>query len=333
MINIAINGFGRIGRMILRSAINDKDINVVGINDLTTPSTLAHLLRFDSVHGPFNGSIRALNDGIEVNNKYIKIFSEKDPSKLPWKALDVDVAMESTGFFTTCQLMKPHLEAGAKKVLLSAPCKGAEKVKTIVLGVNEHTYNGENLVSNASCTTNCFAPMAKVINDNYGIESGVMTTIHAYTNDQRILDGPHKDLRRAKAAALNIVPTSTGAAKAIAEVIPELGGKCIGSAIRVPTPCGSMVHFVTEIIKKGICEEEINNLFRNVSQHHMKGILEYSEEALVSTDILNNPHSCIFDSQLTRAIDNEIIVVVGWYDNEWGYANRMVDLAKFINSR
>jgi glyceraldehyde 3-phosphate dehydrogenase len=330
MVNITINGFGRIGRMVLRSAINDKDINIVGINDLSNPGTLAHLLRFDSVHGAFNGTIKALNDGIEVNNKFIKIFSEKDPSKLPWKALDVDVALESTGFFTTCQLMNLHLVAGAKKVLLSAPCKGEEKVKTIVLGVNEHTYQGENLVSCASCTTNCFAPMAKVINDNYGMESGVMTTIHAYTNDQHILDGPHKDLRRAKAAALNIVPTSTGAAKAIAEVIPQLEGKCIGAAIRVPTPCGSMVHFVAEIEKKGTSIDEINNLFRNVSIHHMKGILEYSEEALVSTDIINNPHSCIFDSQLTRAIDNEIIVVVGWYDNEWGYANRMVDMAKYI---
>lgn len=330
MFNIAINGFGRIGRMILRAAINNPQISIVAINDLTDPGTLAHLLRFDSVHGQFQGTIQAKENYIIINGKDVKVFSEKDPSKLPWKNLNIDIVMECTGLFRTPQLMSQHLKAGAKKVLLSAPAKGDEKVKTIVMGVNEHTYKGEDLVSCASCTTNCFAPLAKVINDNYIIESGVMTTIHAYTNDQTILDAPHKDLRRAKAAGLNIVPTSTGAAKAIAEVIPELEGKCIGAAIRVPTPCGSMVHFVTEIKKKGVSVEEINTLFKNVSIYHMKGILEYSEEALVSTDIINNPHSCIFDSQLTRAIDEEIIVVVGWYDNEWGYSNRMLDVAKVM---
>lgn len=329
MIRLAINGFGRIGRLILRVAVNDPDIEIAAINDLTSPGTLAHLLRFDSVHGPFNGTIEAKEDSIIINGKEIKIFAEKNPEKLPWKDFDIDVVVECTGFFRTCPLMRYHLKAGAKKVLLSAPCKGEEKVKTIVMGINEHTYNGEDMVSNASCTTNCFATLAKVINDNYGIESGVMTTVHAYTGDQRILDSPHDDLRRAKAAALNIVPTSTGAAKAIASVIPELTGKCIGAAIRVPVPCGSMVHFVAEINRNGTPVEEINELFRNVSQHHMKGILQYSEEALVSSDILGNPHSCIFDSQLTRCIDNEIIVV-GWYDNEWGYSNRMIDVAKLM---
>ena len=329
-IKVAINGFGRIGKLVLRAAINDPKIDILAINDLTDPGTLAHLLRFDSIHGPFQGTIEAKKDSIVINGKEIRVLSKKNPEKLPWKDLDIDIALECTGFFRTCQLMSGHLKAGAKKVLLSAPCKGEEKTKTIVLGVNEHSYNGENLVSNASCTTNCFAPLAKVINDNYGIESGVMTTVHAYTGDQKILDAPHSDLRRAKAAALNIVPTSTGAAKAIAEVIPELAGKCIGAAIRVPVPCGSMVHFVAEIEKKGTSVEDINTLFKNVSQHHMKGILEYSDEALVSTDIIGNPHSCIFDSQLTRCIDEEIIVVVGWYDNEWGYSSRMVDILKLM---
>jgi len=329
-IKLAINGFGRIGRLALRVAINDPVIDIIAINDLTNAGTLAHLLRFDSVHGPFNGSIEARKSSIVVNGKEIQVLSEKSPEKLPWKNLDIDIALECTGLFTSCESLCGHLRAGAKKVLLSAPSKGGEKIKTIVMGVNEHTYYGENLVSCASCTTNCFAPLVKVINDNYGFDSGVMTTVHAYTNDQTILDAPHKDLRRAKAAALNIVPTSTGAAKAIAEVIPELEGKCIGAAIRVPVACGSMVHFVAEINKKGVSVEEINKLFRNVSQYHMKGILEYSEEALVSSDILGNPHSCIFDSQLTRCIDNEIVVVVGWYDNEWGYSNRMIDVVKLM---
>ena len=330
MINVAINGFGRIGRLVLRAAINNPAIEVVCINDLTNPATLAHLLRFDSVHGSFNGTIKAKEKSIEVNGKDILVFAEKDPEKIPWKSLDVDIAMECTGLFTTKELLTKHLRAGAKKVLLSAPYRGNNPVKTIVMGVNEHTYYGEDIVSCASCTTNCFAPMAKVINDNYAINGGVMTTIHSYTNDQCVLDAPHKDLRRGKAAALNIVPTSTGAADAISDVIPNLKGRCIGSAIRVPTPCGSMVHFVAEIEKIGRTVEEINTLFRNVSEYHMKGILEYSEEALVSTDIIGNPHSCIFDSQLTRCIDEEIIVVVGWYDNEWGYSNRMVDVVKLM---
>ncbi|MEA2037773.1 MAG: type I glyceraldehyde-3-phosphate dehydrogenase [Nanoarchaeota archaeon] len=329
-IRVAINGFGRIGRLAFRAALNDPKIKVVAINDLTTPPKLAHLLRYDSVHGPFQGTIEAKKDSIKVNKSSIRIFSEKDPPTLPWKKLGIDVVMECTGFFRTRQLMELHLKAGAKKVILSAPCKGDKKVKTLVMGVNDETYKGEDLVSNASCTTNCFAPLAKIINDAYQIDGGVMTTVHAYTSDQRILDAPHEDLRRAKAAALNIVPTSTGAAKAIAEVIPEMAGKCTGAAIRVPVACGSMVHFVAEIKEKNISVEDVNKLFRKAAKGNMKNILEYSEEALVSSDIIGNPNSCVFDSQLTRAIDDEIIVVVGWYDNEWGYSNRMIDIAKVI---
>jgi glyceraldehyde 3-phosphate dehydrogenase len=333
MVNLAINGFGRIGRMVLKAGINDPDINFVAINDLTDTKTLAHLLRYDSVHGPFQGTIEPKEHSIIINSKEIAITAEKDPSRLPWKAYDVDVALECTGFFRTEDKMKLHLDAGAKKVLLSAPAKG-ENIKTLVKGVNEHTYDGEKLVSNASCTTNCFAPIAKVLNDNYGIIDGVMTTVHSYTGDQRILDGPHDDLRRARSAALNIVPTSTGAAKAIGSVIPELKGKLIGAAIRVPTPDGSMVHFTAELNRRldsGIIPE-VNELFKNVAGHHMKKVLEYTDESLVSSDIIGNPHSCIFDSKLTECVGNNIIVV-GWYDNEWGYSNRMVDIARFISKR
>ncbi len=330
MINLAINGFGRIGRLVLRAALNDRKINVVGINDLTEPSTLAHLLRYDSVHGPFNGKIIAKKDAILINNKKIPIFSEKDPSKLPWKKLKVDVASECTGFFRTCPQMKLHLDSGAKKVVLSAPCKGDGDVKTLVLGVNEKEYNNENLISNASCTTNCFAPMAKIINDNYGIKGGVMTTVHAYTGDQRIHDAPHSDLRRAKAAALNIVPTTTGAAKAVMKVIPSLKGRLVASSIRVPVADGSLVNFVAETEKKKIDPTDVNKLFKKISNTKMKGILQYSDEALVSSDIVGNPHSCIFDSQLTNVIDKNMLVVTGWYDNEWGYSNRMIDLIKYV---
>ena len=331
MINIAINGFGRIGRLVLRAGINDKKIRFVAINDLTDPGTLAHLLRWDSVHGKFPGTIKAEKDSIIVNGKEIKVTSKKDPKNLPWKRLKVDVAVESTGFFRKYEECQLHLKAGAEKVVLSAPPKGDKPIKQIVIGVNHNTYNHEDIVSNASCTTNCFAPMAKIINDNYRIIDGVMTTIHSYTSDQSILDGPHKDLRRARAAALNIVPTSTGAAKAIGEVIPDLKGKIIGSAIRVPTPDASLCHFVSELEgKRNLCiTEEINTLFKKMSQTKYKGILEYSDEALVSTDVIGNPHSCLFDSQLTTCVGNDLIVV-GWYDNEWGYSNRMIDVIKLV---
>jgi glyceraldehyde 3-phosphate dehydrogenase len=332
MINVAINGFGRIGRLVLRAGIKDPNIRFVAINDLSDPGTLAHLLRYDSVHGPFQHELVAYGKTIQANKQAIRIFAEKDPENLPCRDLDIDVVVESTGFFRNKEGMQKHLKAGAKKVLLSAPLKGEDRegTKTLVMGVNEHEYNGENMVSNASCTTNCFAPMAKVINDNFGIEGGVMTTVHAYTGDQKLQDAPHPDLRRGKAAALNIVPTSTGAAKAVMEVIPQLKGRLVASAIRVPVADGSLVNFVAEIASKEIPREDVNELFRNVAKFHMKGILEYSEESLVSTDIVGNPHSCIFDSQMTSVIDSEMIVLTGWYDNEWGYSNRMIDMIKYI---
>ncbi|MBW2989343.1 type I glyceraldehyde-3-phosphate dehydrogenase [Candidatus Woesearchaeota archaeon] len=332
MINVAINGFGRIGRLILKAGINDRRLNFVAINDLAGPETLAHLLRWDSVHGPFQGTIKVKGDSIFVNGRSIKVTAEKNPRKLPWKKLGVDVAVECTGFFREYDGCRMHLKAGAQKVLLSAPPKGAKPIKQIVMGVNEKDYGGEDIVSNASCTTNCFAPMAKIIDDKYNIVDGVMTTIHSYTNDQRILDGPHKDLRRARAAALNIVPTSTGAAKAIGDVIPRLKGKIIGSAIRIPTPDASLCHFVSELPeKRGICiTEEVNALFKKMASSRYKGILEYSDESLVSTDVIGNPHSCLFDSKLTKCVGNNLIVV-GWYDNEWGYSNRMVDVIKLIS--
>ena len=343
MINIAINGFGRIGRLVLKAGINEKDINFVAINDLTDAKSLAQLLKYDSVHGKFPGSVEAGERCIIVNGKQIKIFSEKEPEKLPWKDLNIDIVVESSGHFRTNIGAFKHIKAGAKKVLISAPAKCEEKVceigehspdvepvKTIVMGVNEHEYKGERLVSNGSCTTNCFALLAKVINDNYGIEGGVMNTIHAYTNDQSIIDAPHKDPRRAKAAALNIIPTSTGAAEVIGEVIPQLNGKITGSAVRVPVACGSVVIFVAELKKENITKEQVNWLFGEVSKYHLKGLLEYSDEPLVSSDIVGNPHSCIFDSQLTECVDNRMLTVVGWYDNEWGYSNRMVDLIKLM---
>lgn len=329
MVNIAINGFGRIGRLVLRAGINDPEINIVAINDLADSGTLAHLLRYDSVHGKFSGTIQHKESSIEINNKDIKLFNEKDPSKLKWKKLDIDLVMECTGRFRTYELASQHLKAGAKKILLSAPAKGKKPIKTIAMGVNHDTYNGENIVSNASCTTNCFAPMAKVVNDNFKIIDGVMTTVHAYTADQHLVDAPHKDLRRGKAAAQNIVPTTTGAAKAIGLVIPKLDGKIIGAAVRVPVPDGSLCHFVAEVKKKRLTPEIVNKIFKEAAENELQGILEYSIEALVSTDIIGNPNSCIFDSQLTEVIGNNVIVV-GWYDNEWGYSNRMIDVAKLM---
>ena len=329
MVKIAINGFGRIGRMVLRAGIKDKNIDIVAINDLAPVPTLSHLLRYDSVHGPFPGTIEPKEGALVINGQIVKVVSERDPKKLPWKKLGVDIVVESTGIFKTKELASLHIKAGAKKVLLSAPPKD-EGIKQIVKGVNEHLIEKDDLiVSNASCTTNCFAPIAKVINDNYKINGGVMTTVHAYTSDQRIVDGPHSDLRRARSAALSIIPTSTGAAKAVQKVIPDLKGKLYAASIRVPVPDGSIIVFVAEI-EASPAVEEVNKLFRDVSQSHMKGILEYSEEALVSSDIIGNPHSCIFDSQLTRRVDDNILHVIGWYDNEWGYSNRMIDLVKIM---
>ncbi|MCG2720000.1 MAG: type I glyceraldehyde-3-phosphate dehydrogenase [Nanoarchaeota archaeon] len=329
MINVAINGFGRIGRLVFRAGIEDKNINFVAVNDLTDTETLAHLLKYDSVHGKFPYDVKATKDSLVVNNKKIKSFAEKDPELLPWGKLNVDVVVESTGFFRTYDLAYKHVKAGAKKVLISAPAKGEKKIKMIVMGINEGECGKEDIiVSNASCTTNCLAPLAKVLNDKFGIENGFMTTVHAYTSDQRLVDTPHSDLRRARAAALNIVPTSTGAAKAISEVIPELKGKLNGESIRVPTADGSLTIFTVNL-KKATSIEEINKEFKKSSQTYLKGILEYSEEPLVSTDIIGNAHSSIFDSQLTDVKD-KLVKVISWYDNEYGYSCRMIDMIKHM---
>lgn len=333
MINVAINGFGRIGRMVLKAGIDDPDINFVVVNDLTDTKTLAHLLKYDSVHGIFPGNVNSGPDSLVVNGKKISVISEKDPSKLPWGKFKVDVVIESTGRFTRKKDAMIHIQAGAKKIIVSAPCKcdaNEAPVKTIVKGVNEEQLTREDIiVSNASCTTNCLAPMVKVLEDNFGIDKGFMTTIHGYTADQRLVDGPHSDLRRARSAALSTIPTTTGAAKAIGEVIPALKGKLDGFAARVPVPDGSLTD-LSVILKQDATKEQINKLFRDVANFHMKGVLEYSEEPLVSADIIGNPHSCIFDSGMTNVIDKRLVKVVGWYDNEWGYSKRMVDLLKIM---
>ncbi|MFH1063765.1 MAG: type I glyceraldehyde-3-phosphate dehydrogenase [Candidatus Woesearchaeota archaeon] len=333
MIKVAINGFGRIGRMVFKAGFEDPDIEFVIVNDLTDTKTLAYLLKHDSVHGTYDKEVSSTDDSIIVDGKSIKVISEKDPEKLPWKEFDIDVVIESTGRFTHEEDAMKHITSGAKKMLLSAPCKSKDKdkpVKTVVKGVNEETLTKDDImVSNASCTTNCLAPMVKVLEDNFGIESGFMTTIHAYTADQRIVDGPHSDLRRARSAAVSIIPTSTGAAKAIGLVIPSLAGKLDGFAARVPVPDGSLTDLTVKL-KKSTTKEEINKLFKDVSEHHMKGILQYSEEPLVSSDIISNPYSCVFDSEMTKVIDGSLVKVVAWYDNEWGYSNRMIDLLKLM---
>jgi glyceraldehyde 3-phosphate dehydrogenase len=319
--------------MVFRAGMEDPEFNVVAVNDLTDTKTLAHLFKYDSVHGKFNGKVEYTPNSLVIDGKEIKVFAAKDPATLPWKSLGVDVVCESTGFFTTRSSALKHVTAGSKKVLVSAPCKWDKTeppVKTIVLGVNEPDLKKEDIVvSNASCTTNCLAPMVKVLDDNFGIERGFMTTIHAYTADQRLVDAPHSDLRRARSAALSIVPTTTGAAIAVGEVIPSLKGKLDGYAIRAPVPDGSLTDFVATL-KKDVTVEEINTLFKNVANYHLKGILEYSDEPLVSQDIVDNPHSCIFDSQLTKVMDKRFVKVFGWYDNEWGYSKRMVELMKLM---
>lgn len=329
MVRVAINGFGRIGRQVLLAGIHDQSIEWVAINDLTDTKTLAHLLKYDSVHGVFDGEIVDYGDSISVNGKRIKVYAEKDPEKLPWKQLNVDVVVESTGFYTDRAGAEKHIKAGAKKVLISAPAKGVDI--TLVKGVNEHLYdkNKHNIVSNASCTTNCLAPIVKVLHDNFKVKRGFMTTVHAYTADQRLVDAPHKDLRRARSAAINITPTTTGAAKTVAEVIPELKGKLDGVSLRVPVPDGSITDFVCEV-EKATTIEHINWLFRQVAEYHLKGIIEYTEDPLVSADIVHNSHSCIFDSALTNVIGGNLIKVVAWYDNEWGYSCRMIDVLKMM---
>ncbi|MBI4144415.1 type I glyceraldehyde-3-phosphate dehydrogenase [Candidatus Woesearchaeota archaeon] len=325
---VAINGFGRIGRQVLQAGINAPDIEWVAVNDITDTKTLAHLLKWDSVFGRFPGTIEPKEKSLIINGKEILVLAEKDPTKLPWKAMKIDVVVESTGFFTDRQGASQHLKAGAKKVLISAPAKDADI--TIVKGVNEHSYdkNKHHIISNASCTTNALAPLVKVLDDNFEVEKGFMVTAHSYTADQRLVDGPHKDLRRARSAAVNIVPTTTGAAKAVAEVLPHLKGKLDGFAWRVPTPDGSIVNFCCTV-KKPATSEKINWLFKEVSNHHLKSVIEYSEEPLVLRDIIKNPNSCVFDALSTAVIEN-MISITGWYDNEWGYSNRIVDVLKII---
>ena len=331
MPNYAINGFGRIGRNVLRAMTQKQVERVVAINDLTDTRTLAHLLKWDSVHGKFDGEIGYDDENINVRGHKIKVLKERDPAKLPWKKLDVDVVLESTGFFTDRDKAELHLsKAGAKRVLISAPAKDPDA--TICIGVNDQIYDPEKhkIVSNASCTTNCLAPLAKVLNDKFGVARGFMSTIHSYTNDQRILDFPHKDLRRARAAAINIIPSTTGAAKAIGEVVPELKGKLNGGAFRVPTPDGSVTDF-TAVLDKDATVDAVNAAFKEAaSDKSYKGVLEYTDEPLVSEDIVGNPHSCIFDSQLTLMLGNRFVKVVGWYDNEWGYSNRCVELMEML---
>ncbi|MEY2506562.1 MAG: hypothetical protein QOH01_891 [Verrucomicrobiota bacterium] len=332
MAKYGINGFGRIGRNVLR-AMEQSDVErVAAINDLTDTHTLAHLLKWDSVHGKFDGEIGFDAENIIVRGHKIKVLKERDPGNLPWKDLGVDVVLESTGFFTSRDKAELHInKAGAKKVLISAPAKNPDA--TICMGINDNIYDAakHTIVSNASCTTNCLAPLAKILHDNFGIEQGFMSTIHSYTNDQRILDFPHEDLRRARAAALSIIPSSTGAAKAIGEVIPELKGKLNGGSFRVPTPDGSVTDF-TAVLAKDATAEGINAAFKAAAgEKNYNGILEYSDEPLVSQDIVGNPHSCIFDSKLTLTLGNRFVKVVGWYDNEWGYSNRCVDMLAMLS--
>lgn len=328
---VGINGFGRIGRLAYRAMVDDPEIEVVAVNDLGDIKTMAHLLKYDSVHGKAFSNVEAVEDGFIVDGHKVIVLSERNPADLPWGELGVDVVIESTGLFTDGEKAKAHLEAGAQKVIISAPGKNVDK--TIVMGVNDEDYDKatDNIVSNASCTTNCLAPVAKVLMDNFGIKRGYMNTIHAYTNDQKILDLPHKDLRRARAAAMSMIPTTTGAARAVALVLPELKGKLDGFATRVPTPDGSMVDLTVEL-EKIVTKEEINNAMKNAAEGELKGILEYQEDPIVSIDIVDDPHSSIFDSGLTMVMGDEsdMVKVVAWYDNEWGYSNRIKDLVKIM---
>ena len=328
-IKVGINGFGRIGRNLLRAAINTKEIDFVAVNDITSPATLAHLLKYDSVHGAFKAEVKSTEDSLIVNGKTIKVLSIKDPAQLPWKDLGVDVVIESTGLFVDRENASKHLQAGAKKVIISAPAKNPDI--TIVLGVNEKSYNPKEhcIISNASCTTNCLAPVAKVLLKEFGLKKGLMTTIHSYTNDQRILDLPHKDLRRARAAALSMIPTSTGAAKALALVIPELKGKFDGLAIRVPTPNVSLVDLVAEM-GKSATKEEVNGALKKAAEKDLKGILQYTDEPLVSIDFNGNSNSSIIDGSSTTVIEGNMVKVLAWYDNEWGYSCRIRDLILYI---
>jgi glyceraldehyde 3-phosphate dehydrogenase len=333
-IRVGINGFGRIGRQVLRAAKQQSvaDLEFVAVNDLTDTKTLAHLFKYDSVHRTYQGDVEAGNGSIIVDGDDIKVFAEKDPSALKWSDLGVDVVLESTGRFTSADGAQKHIDAGAKKVIISAPAKGEDL--TIVMGVNESKYDSakHNIISNASCTTNCVVPMVKVVLDNFGFVRGSMLTIHSYTNDQNILDLPHKDLRRARAAALSIIPTTTGAAKATSLVIPQLKGKIDGISVRVPTPDVSFTDLAV-VVDKPVTVDQINTAFKAAADGAMRGILQYTEEELVSSDFIGNPHSCIIDAKSTNVVDGLLIKVSGWYDNEWGYASRCVDLLRYIGAR
>jgi glyceraldehyde 3-phosphate dehydrogenase len=332
-VRIGINGFGRIGRNFFRAILKQgADVEVVSVNDITDAATLAHLLKYDSILGVLDQEVKATGDGISVNGKEFRVTAERDPAQLGWSKIGVDLVVESTGLFTDAEKAKKHIEAGAKKVIISAPAKGEDI--TIVLGVNHDKYDPAKhaVISNASCTTNCVVPMAKVLMDGFGIEKGLMTTCHAYTNDQNLLDLPHKDLRRARAAAINIVPSSTGAAKATSLAIPELKGKLDGFALRVPVPDGSVTDLVC-VLQREASAEDVNRVFQQAAaEGPLKGILAYTEDPIVSGDVVGNPHSCVFDSLSTMAIGN-LVKVIGWYDNEWGYSNRLVDLVTMVASK
>jgi glyceraldehyde 3-phosphate dehydrogenase len=331
-IKVGINGFGRIGRNVVRAGLKNPEIEFVAANDLTDTKTLAHLLKYDSILGQLDTAVKAEGDSISVGGKKIKIFAIKDPAEIDWSGLGAQIVVESTGRFTDANDAKKHLRGSVKKVIISAPAKNEDV--TIVLGVNDKMYDPakHNIVSNASCTTNCLAPVVKVLNDTFGIEKGTMTTVHSYTNDQNVLDFPHKDLRRARAAALNIIPSSTGAAKAIGLVVPELKGKLDGYAMRVPTPNVSVVDFVA-VLKKPATSAEVNSALKHAAHNSLKGILEYTEDPVVSSDLLHNPNSSIVDAELTKVIGGDLAKVVSWYDNEWGYSNRIVDMITFLGSK
>ena len=329
---VGINGFGRIGRNFFRAAIEQgADLEVVAVNDLTDNKTLAHLLKYDSIMGRFNGEVSYDDEGIIVDGKHIKVLAQRDPADLPWGELGVEVVVESTGFFTDGEKAAAHIAAGAKKVVISAPAKNVDG--TFVMGVNDGDYDPAtmNIISNASCTTNCLAPLAKVLHENFGIERGIMTTIHSYTGDQRVLDAPHKDLRRARAAALNMIPTKTGAAQAVALVLPELKRKFDGLAVRVPTPTGSLTD-LTFVASKEVSVEAIQAAVKAAAEGELKGVLEYTEDPIVSTDIVGNPHTSIFDATETKVIGN-LVKVLSWYDNEWGYSNALVRLTSLVGSK
>jgi len=331
-VKIGINGFGRIGRNYLRAALaKGSDLEIVAVNDLTDNKTLAHLLKYDSITGRLDATVELDGDNIVVNGKPIKVLAERDPANLGWGDLGVDVVIESTGRFTKADDARKHIEAGAKKVIISAPATGEDA--TFVMGVNEHLYDpaSHNIISNASCTTNCLAPLAKVFNDEFGIERGLMTTVHAYTADQNLQDGPHSDLRRARAAAINIVPTSTGAAKAIGLVLPELKGKLDGFALRVPVPTGSITD-LTVTASRPVTIDEVKAAYKKAAEGPLKGILKYTEDEIVSSDIVSDPHSSIFDSGLLRVLGDQV-KLSSWYDNEWGYSNRLVDLTEYVAER